>query len=355
MKKNNISQDSMKKVEFILNQKRDEQTDIDLIIKFQLKIFFVKKNDIYEFIYDDKSYVSKIILKLIDLLYILFCLQKTERKNFYLKGINAIKSDNEFFRNILDDLVKLSSFNITFENKKLEELFNLITASLYSKTEYSLSEFIDSLFFKLAFLPELTVLLKINIFSILTNYYLNPMNVSLDFDEKQIMISEDISLDLIIELFTNEQNEFEILVKSIIILNYGSLANNLKNYNLKEVIEAIASMKKKFRNIQNIGEITIQEEKIITMLVDELNKQKYNRNKKTKKEQKNKQKNNAENNEENKDEKKDAINHPVSLNIDIKQENIIESISKVDSEKINEKNFIQENKNISDKKKERIH
>ena len=43
MKKNNISQDSMKKVEFILNQKRDEQTDIDLIIKFQLKIFFVKK------------------------------------------------------------------------------------------------------------------------------------------------------------------------------------------------------------------------------------------------------------------------------------------------------------------------
>ena len=181
------------------------------------------------------------------------------------------------------------------------------------------------------------------------------MNVSLDFDEKQIMISEDISLDLIIELFTNEQNEFEILVKSIIILNYGSLANNLKNYNLKEVIEAIASIKKKFRNIQNIGEITIQEEKIITMLVDELNKQKYNRNKKTKKKQKNKQKNNAENNEENKDEKKDAINHPVSLNIDIKQENIIESISKVDSEKINEKNFIQENKNISDKKKERIH
>ena len=153
------------------------------------------------------------------------------------------------------------------------------------------------------------------------------MNVSLDFDEKQIMISEDISLDLIIELFTNEQNEFEILVKSIIILNYGSLGNNLKNYNLKEVIEAIASMKKKFRNIQNIGEITIQEEKIITMLVDELNKQKYNRNKKTKKKQKNKQKNNAENNEENKDEKKDAINHPVSLNIDIKQENIIESIS----------------------------
>ena len=70
------------------------------------------------------------------------------------------------------------------------------------------------------------------------------MNVSLDFDEKQIMISEDISLDLIIELFTNEQNEFEILVKSIIILNYGSLANNLKNYNLKEVIEAIASIKK---------------------------------------------------------------------------------------------------------------
>ena len=244
MKKNNISQDSMKKVEFILNQKNYEQTDIDLIIKFQLKIFFVKKNDKYEFIYDDKSYVSKIILKLIDLLYILFCLQKTERKNFYLKRINAIKSDNEFFRNILDDLVKLSSFNITFENKKLEELFNLITASLYSKTEYSLSEFIDSLFFKLAFLPELTVLLKIHIFSILTNYYLNPMNVSLDFDEKQIMISEDISLDLIIELFTNEQNEFEILVKSIIILNYGSLANNLKNYNLKEVIEAIASIKK---------------------------------------------------------------------------------------------------------------
>ena len=59
------------------------------------------------------------------------------------------------------------------------------------------------------------------------------------------MISEDISLALLIELFSKKQNEFEILVKSIIILNFISLVNKLQNYNLKEVLEGIASLKKK--------------------------------------------------------------------------------------------------------------
>ena len=59
------------------------------------------------------------------------------------------------------------------------------------------------------------------------------------------MISEDISLALLIELFSKKQNEFEILVKSIIILNFISLVNKLQNYNLKEVLEGIASLKKR--------------------------------------------------------------------------------------------------------------
>ena len=54
-------------------------------------------------------------------------------------------------------------------------------------------------------------------------YYLNPMKVILDFNENEISISDDISLDLIIELFSNKQKDFVSLIKSIIFLNYGSL------------------------------------------------------------------------------------------------------------------------------------
>ena len=57
-------------------------------------------------------------------------------------------------------------------------------------------------------------------------YYLNPNNIALDFDENEINISDYNALDLIIELFSNEQNDFVSLIITIIYLNYGSLKNS---------------------------------------------------------------------------------------------------------------------------------
>ena len=102
----------------------------------------------------------------------------------------------------------------------------------------------------------------------------------LDFDEKDINISEDIPLDLITELFTNDQNDFESLVKSIIFVNCGTLSKSIKYYKFNEILSAINSMHSRLKKIENLGSLSICVESVTTMLIDELNKQKYQSKKK---------------------------------------------------------------------------
>ena len=53
-------------------------------------------------------------------------------------------------------------------------------------------------------------------------YYLDKYHVILNFNEKEISITEDKSLELIKDLFQKTENNINCLIQSIIILNYGS-------------------------------------------------------------------------------------------------------------------------------------
>ena len=78
-------------------------------------------------------------------------------------------------------------------------------------------------------------------------YYLNPINVTLDFSENEINTSDDTPLDLITEIFTKNQNDVECVIKSLIFLNYGSLKNIIKNYTIDEILSVIDVICHKFK------------------------------------------------------------------------------------------------------------
>ena len=132
----------------------------------------------------------------------------------------------------------------------------------------------------MSFINGLERLLKYQLFSFITKYYLLPVGVLLDFNEKDINISEDTPLDLIIELFSKDQNDFESLVKSIIFVNYGALSKSIKNYKFNEILSAINSMYNRLKKIENLGSLSICVENVTTMLIDELNAKKYQSKKK---------------------------------------------------------------------------
>ena len=170
----------------------------------------------------------------------------------------------------------------------MKNLFNIISFALDQKTSYTFEEYIDSVFVDLSFVLGLELLLKYQLYLILHTYYLSPIHVNLDFSENEINISDDTSLDLITEIFNKKQNEFESVIKSIIFLNYGSLENSIKNYQIDEILSAIDVVCKKLKNIKNVIKLSLCVEKITTMFVDELKrpKDKKKKNKRKKKSKK---------------------------------------------------------------------
>ena len=328
---NIIDKDSLVKLTFILNQKKEDEIGNDIIIKHQIKEFFLINDNDYRFIIDNKI-IENVIPKIIDIMLIVFSIPKTERIEFYNKSIYNIK-DEDFFPK-LKELQLIEKFDIDFSNPKLKNLFKLLSTALDVKTDYSFSEYIDSIFFNMSFINGLERLLKYQLFSFITKYYLLPVGVLLDFNEKDINISEDTPLDLIIELFSKDQNDFESLVKSIIFVNYGALSKSIKNYKFNEILSAINSMYNRLKKIENLGSLSICVENVTTMLIDELNAKKYQSKKKKKSKKANKAK---------KSKKDDT-----DLNIEI---NEIENRGQSDYQKTTEaENKI--NEDIQDNKKE---
>ena len=284
---NIIDKDSLVKLTFILNQKKEDEIGNDIIIKHQIKEFFLINDNDYRFIIDNKI-IENVIPKIIDIMFSVFSIPKTERIEFYNKSIYNIK-DEDFFPK-LKELQLIEKFDIDFSNPKLKNLFKLLSTALDVKTDYSFSEYIDSIFFNMSFINGLERLLKYQLFSFITKYYLLPVGVLLDFNEKDINISEDTPLDLIIELFAKDQNDFESLVKSIIFVNYGALSKSIKNYKFNEILSAINSMYNRLKKIENLGSLSICVENVTTMLIDELNAKKYQSKKKKKSKKANKAK-----------------------------------------------------------------
>ena len=264
-----------------------EETAKDYLFIYQLKILFIPKEGSFELAFDKGSDIAELITKLVDLLHLVFEMQTNKRQSLYTSDIGVILKDIKFKEKIIE-LEKHQSFYIDFTNPKLSKLFKIISNALDLKKSYTFEEYIDSILVNLSFVPGLEKLLKYQLYLLLHTYYLNPINVSLDYHENEINISDDVALDLITEIFSRKQNDVESVIKSLIFLNYGSLENSIKNCNNDKFISAIEALCLKFKNTQNIAKLSLCVEKITTMFVDELKrpqdkKKKNKRKKKSKK------------------------------------------------------------------------
>ena len=270
--KNKALEETFQKIKFILS--RAEAAE-DYLYKYQLKTLFILKEDSFEFAFKNGSNIEELIIKLVDILHLVFEMPRNKRQEFYNLNLLDIIKDNKLREKIIE-LDRLQSFNIDFdkENKKemkLVNLFKIISFALDQKKSYTFGEYIDSIFVNLSFLPGLETLLKYQFYLKLHTYYLNPINVTLDFSENEINTSDDTPLDLITEIFTKNQNDVECVIKSLIFLNYGSLKNIIiKNYTIDEILSVIDVICHKFKNIKNIVKLSLCVEKIMTMFVDEL-------------------------------------------------------------------------------------
>ena len=179
-------------------------------------------------------------------------------------------------------------------NNNLVDLFPIVSDYIDKKKDNSsLDEYIDLiLLLSLAFNSGFDSFLKYQIFSLTIQLFLNKYRIVLSYkySEKEINMTEDKSIGLIIDLLNKDENDFATMIQSIIVLNYNSLKNVIDNFSLEEILLGIADIAERLKNIKHVGKISVCVEKIIEMFVDEMEDKRNSQKSKKKKNKKSKKK-----------------------------------------------------------------
>ena len=273
--------DLYNKVKYIISKDIKELNEYDYLYVLQLKILFVPKDNNFELAFQKDSPISKLIQKVVNVLHLIFLMKKDKRKTYYDTNIVELKK-NMILGKKLGEIELAKSFDIDIEEPKLKDLSKIITHALCQMETYTFSQYIDSIFAKLSFAKGLERLLKFQLYQILHIYYLNPIEVTLDFNEREINISDIIPIDLLIELFSNKQSKLQCVLKSIIFLNYETVKLSIHNYQMKDILLAVDVIVEKLKKKVDPEKMPLFVEKIITMVIDEIRRPKDKPKKKSK-------------------------------------------------------------------------
>ena len=116
-------------------------------------------------------------------------------------------------------------------NEKIKRIYSIIFDSLI-KEKYSIIEQMETIMINIAFISQLHSLINFEIYSIIIKVYLSLFDFKINFKETKINLEDDISLDLILDLFNQKIKNDKIIIDSIIILKYDILKrfNNKLRY-----------------------------------------------------------------------------------------------------------------------------
>ena len=273
----NSNQETIRKIRFILSQKESEELAEDKILKIQIKLLFGIKDAQDEINFPPNANNHQILAIFVELVNVIFEMKKSERKLLYKVDLYNIKDKNII--SLIQKLRELETFEIEFNNESLLELFALLSNALDAKENWSLPEYLDSVLINISFLPQFKSLLKFEIYSMIIKYYLGQCNVLLNFHEEEMNVEEEKSLKLIIALFQKTKVNDELLVLSIIILNYNSLTENMKPVSIEKILSIIKDISFK---IQNIKKSFLCVDKILMMFSEEIQMQNIKKIKKRK-------------------------------------------------------------------------
>ena len=315
------NQEIFNKLKFILAQDKKDETLNDMLYKKQLKILFgVDDNNSFKLLFNEESQNAKIIYKIVDIIFWLLKIQKEEREKIYNSKVIGIK-DNDICK-LLIELNMLQIYDLDVNNN-LVDLFTIVSDYIDKKKDNAaLAEFIDLILLSLSFNSGLDSLLKYQIFSLIIQLFLSKYGIVLSYkySEKEINMTEDKSIGLIMNLLNKDENDFATMIQSIIVLNYNSLKNVIDNFSLEEILSGIADIAERLKNIKNVGKISVCVEKIIEMFLDEMEEKRSSQKSKKKKNKKSKKKKSQK--------KKDDITKETEITEKINEGNVSISMPK---------------------------
>lgn len=287
------NEDTITKVNFILSQEIREENKYDSKIKYIFGLLFPESNSKDKTLQRLEKEGQTLLCKFIDLIYILFKMTKTERDQLYRTEMAYIKNNN--ITKIIEQLEKLLlDIEVTLPNEKVDKICDIILKSFTRKT-YRLVEYIDEILVNLSFFNGLNILLKFHIYTKIINEYLNFLGEKINFEETEINIMEEISAEIILDLFKKEKSNDKVLIQSLVILKFESLKDIINKYNIIQISNALENTFIKVTNGIIISR-SFYIEKILMIFTEELKSLNSKENKKKgKKRKKNKNKENDNN------------------------------------------------------------
>ena len=170
----------------------------------------------------------------------------------------------------MDELEVLQKMEFIFPNYKIQTIYKIIFTSLI-KNNYSVEELINSIIINFAFTSKLSLLIKYEIYLIILKYFLDLFGAKINFNETQINIEDNISLDLIIDLFNQNKMHDKLLIQSILILKYEYFKASLVKCDMPKIKEGINNTIIKLKNTDN-NESVLLIEKLVLIFIEEIEK-----------------------------------------------------------------------------------
>ena len=285
-----LIEDTRAKIDFILSQKIREENKNDCKLTYIIRLLFTNEQNSkgITLFPDIEKEALNLLCKLIDLIYTLFKMTEKERDQLLTTEVTCINNSN--ITEMIKELEELQNVEVDLPNEKINNLCEIIMSSLIKK-KYKLIEYIDTVLANLSSFPGLITLLNFQVYTIIINKYINLLGIKIDFHETGINLEDEISLEIILDLFQKEQGDDLIIIQSLVILEYNSLRDVIKNYNMPQISNALQNTFIKITTRIDIPRV-IYVEKVLMIFREELqflNSKEKKKKRKNKKKKKNKE------------------------------------------------------------------
>ena len=359
-----LIEDTRAKIDFILSQKIREENKNDCKLTYIIRLLFTNEQNSkgITLFPDIEKEALNLLCKLIDLIYTLFKMTEKERDQLLTTEVTCINNSN--ITEMIKELEELQNVEVDLPNEKINNLCEIIMSSLIKK-KYKLIEYIDTVLANLSSFPGLITLLSFEVYTIIIDKYINLLGTKIYFHETEINLEDEISLEIILDLFQKEQGDDLIIIQSLVILKYKSLRDVIKNYNISQISNALQNTFIKITNGVDISRV-IYVEKVLMIFREELqflNSKEKKKKRKNKKKKKNKESNtNTFNTKPEKEEnriditadKKEEIKPTKKITENNPEQNLKTSVTKDDkiSKDISQRKFNNSNSSIQIEKEE---
>lgn len=238
-----VQDEILSKLEIIVLQDDYQELKNDFSIKIFFKFIFNEVN-INKIFFEKDNSLAKILFPFIELVYLLFQLDRDKREELYQTNIDNIKDQKiKIYFQMFGDLLKLHKIT---NNEQLFSLYNKLEKK-YSKKNNTLFNEIYWSMWRISFSFNLKKILKYQIFNAIKEY-LNNFNVKCRFIEFNIDMTDNTALNLLVDFFDNNEINNSFII-SLLLIKYENIKNIIKEFNKEFLGKAIKNTYSQLKKI----------------------------------------------------------------------------------------------------------